>query len=204
MHTVDSNSEAASPGQIEISKSKYLDYAKLNGIERIKYNLLFSLSSDFLFKWLGANKLVFDYIKKKEQFRYGCINPTIVVDKSKGLIATFTNLSSNGYDIVPVVKISKEPLELIRNIEVLDGQKLPTVALYLRNTEDEFARAWVDFTPKIVNCFTDDLTVCNEVLSRVSSKAWECLELGLVQVINKTHEGLHYVKMDKKLVQSAW
>lgn len=39
-YTVDENTKASSPGQIEISKIKFLDYIELAGIKRIKYNPL--------------------------------------------------------------------------------------------------------------------------------------------------------------------
>ena len=203
-HTVDENTIASSPGQIEISKIKFFDYIELMGIKRIKYNILFSLPSNFLYKLFSSDEIVYDYIQKQEQFKFGCLNPTIVINKEKGLIATFTNLTSIGDEITPVVKISKEPLGLIKSIKVVNGQKLPTVALYTRNTEDEFATAWTDFTPKVANCFTDDLTICNELLSRLSSNSWKCLDLGLAQVYDKEQEGLYYVKLQKDLVQSSY
>ncbi len=41
----------------------------------------------------------------------GCINPSIIVNKDKGLIATFTNLTNNGDNPTPVIKISHEKIK---------------------------------------------------------------------------------------------
>ena len=197
-HTVDDTTQASTPGQIEISKKKYLDYLGLSGVLRLKYSFLLSLPISFLFKLFRSNNIVYDFIQKMEQFKYGCLNPTIVVNKEKGLIATFTNLTSYGDDITPVIKISKEPLHLIKNIQIVNGQRLPTIALYTRDLEDEYASAWVDFDPKIANCFTDDLNACNHLLSRMSKNGWQCLQQGLNQLEDIENEG--WIFVDEVLV----
>jgi len=203
-HTVDNTTHASTPGQIQISKRKYFNYIKLTGFMRLKYHLLFSFPQNFLFKLFHSDNIVFDFTQKTEQFKYGCLNPTVVINKDKGLIATFTNLTSYGTDITPVIKISKEPLELISNVEIKNGKKLPTVALYMRNVQDEFATAWSDFDPKVANCFTDDLEACNKLLSRISANGWKCLENGLNQIDNKERTGLYYVDLDVELVRNAY
>jgi len=203
-HTVDDTTQASTPGQIEISRRKYLDYIGVKGVVRLKYVLLLRLPANFLFKYFQSDDIVFDFIHKVEQFRHGCLNPTIVINKEKGLIATFTSLTSYGEDTVPVIKISKEPLHLITNIQISNGQKLPTVALYKRDPEDEYAPAWVDFFPKIANCFSDDLNVCNLLLSRMSEKGWLCLAQGLQQLDDTEKPGLYYVDLDEELVRNAY
>ncbi|MES2761285.1 MAG: DUF3239 domain-containing protein [Bacteroidota bacterium] len=204
IHTVDSTTKASTPGQIQISKSKYLDYLALTGITRFKYYHLLSISQDTLFKFFSSNEIIFDFIQKTEQFKYGCLNPTIVIDKKEGIIATFTNLTSYGKKITPVIKISIEPLHLIKNIDVKNGQKLPTVALYTRNLENEYANAWTDFDPKIANCFTDDINACGKLLLRVSENAWKCLDEGLKQIDNNKKAGLYHINLATDLVRSAY
>lgn len=203
-HTVDETTQASTPGQIRISKSKYLDYFKVSGIKRLKYFLLFYLPQNILFKLFNSDKIVFDFIQKTEQFKYGCLNPTVVINKDRGIIATFTNLTSYGDDITPVIKISKEPLELITNLKIKNGQKLPTVALYTRNENDELATAWADFDPKIANCFTDDIAACNTLLGRISANGWQCLANGLSQIDNTEQIGLYYIDLEDDLVRDAY
>ncbi|MCC6370058.1 MAG: DUF3239 domain-containing protein [Bacteroidia bacterium] len=201
--TVDENTKASSPGQIQISKRKYLDYVGLKGPKRLIYKLLFSLPTNFIYKYFGTNNLVYDYIQKQEQFKIGCLCPTIVINKDKGLIATYTNLTLRGTKVTPVIKISKEPLARIKNITINNGQKLPTVSLYYAKANDEFATAWADFDPKIAHCFTDDLNACNHLLSRITESSWRCLELGIEQVDDKLTEGLYHIKLEKSLVNNT-
>jgi len=203
-HIIDNTSKASIPGQLNISKRKYLDYIGLKGVNRLKYYLLFCLPYSILFKLFQRNIIVFDFIQKTEQFKYGCLNPTIVINKDEGLIGTFTNLTSYGEEITPVIKISKEPLELIRKQEVNNGQKLASVALYARDEDDEFASAWIDFDPKVANCFTDDIEACNHLLFKLNENAWKCLEVGLNQINNTEELGLYYLEMETELVRKSY
>lgn len=201
--TVDNSSKASMPGQIKISRKKYLDYLGLSGIIRLRYLLLFYLPKKILFKLFHSDIIVFHFIQTTERFLYGCLNPTIIINKNKKLIATFTNLTSHGNKVTPVIKISEEPLHLIKNIKIENGQKLPTVALYERNPKDIFASAWIDFDPKIANCFTDDIKACNKLLSRITDKGWKCLAEGLSQLEDHEAIGLYHVKIDAELVRNA-
>lgn len=203
-YLLDETTQASAPGQIEISRKKYLDYMGVKGIARLKYSLLLRLPTSLLFKRFRSDDIVLDFIYRIEQFRHGCLNPTIVINKEKGLIATFTSLTAYGEDTVPVIKISKEPLHLITNIPVSTGQRLPTVSFYERDPEDEDAPAWVDFFPKIANCFTDDLKACNHLLSRMTEEGWQCLEQGLAQLDDLEKPGLYYIELDDELVRSAY
>ena len=176
----------------------------MKGVARWKYTLLLGLPAKMLYKFFRSDDIVLEFIYKLEQFRYGCLNPSIVINKEKGLIATFTSLTAYGEDTVPVIKISKEPLHLITNTSVSTGQRLPTVAVYERDQEDEDAPAWVDFYPKIANCFTNDLKACNRLLSRVSEQGWQCLAEGLAQLDDLETPGLYYIELDDELVRSAY
>lgn len=202
-YTVDNESRASQPGNIEILKTKYLDYMRIKGIQRFIYGLLFTLPESVLFKMFGWNSVVYNYINKQEQFRYGCLNPAIVLNKEKGLIAVFTNLTSFGEEITPVIKISEEPLYLIKNVTIETGQKLPTVSLYLRNPDNLYATVWMDFVPKIANCFTDDTVACNKLLSRVPENGWICLEMGLKQINTPEQTGLYHIQLEKELVKNS-
>ena len=192
--TVDDNTVASSPGAVEISKNKFLDYFGFKGISWLRYSILLSLKESYLYKSFGDDKIVFKFIGLKEQFRYGCLNPTVVVNSERGLIATHTNLAMTESVSVPVIKISKEPLHLIKNIKVTDGQQLPTVSLYQRNMEDDNALSWKDFDPKIVNCFTDSIDDYNRLLTNLSKEQWFELYRGLATIEDKLKEGLYFLE----------
>ncbi len=200
---VDDTTSASIPGEIVISKDKYLEYQDIKGMVRLYYRLLLGFSDKWLYRNYKKNRIIFGWLYKKEQFKSGCVNPTVVVDKEKGLIATFTNLTSIGNRPTPVIEISIEKLHLIKNIAISDGQRLATVALYERG-EDPNAKAWANFDPKVPNCFTDNIESCNMTIRRVSKNAWKCLDKGLEQVPTKDTPGLYSVQVDSVLVNNAY
>ena len=200
---VDDTTVASTPGEIIISKAKYLDYQDLKGIGRIYYLFLLGFSDTLLYKRFKNNLIVFGWLYTKEQFKCGCINPTVVIDKNKGLIATFTNLTSVGDKPTPVIKISIEKLHLIKNMTISNGQRLATVALYERG-RDPYAKAWTNFDPKIPNCFTDNIELCNMAIKRLSKNAWKCLDKGLEQLPDNRQPGLYPVQLDSSLVNNAY
>ncbi len=203
-HTVDNSTVASNPGLIEISTKKYFDYIRMSGMSRFLFSVLFCLPEKFLFKLFGSNRVVFDYVQMREQFRYGCLNPTVVIDEENNLIATFTSLTATGNKPTPVVKISKEPLDQLSNISTENGQRLPTVALYLQDPKNMNAAAWMDFDPKIANCFSDNRIQCEELLQRISENAWLSLELALKQIDSPYKVGLYPVQLDDELVRNAY
>lgn len=199
----DDSTAASHPGEIIIAADKYLDYRGIKGMGRIYYSLLFRVSDDLLFRRFKHNQVVFDWLLKKEHFKNGCVNPSVVINKDTGLLATFTNLTSTGLHPTPVIKIAAEKLYLVKNISINNGQRLATVALYKRG-EDPDAKAWINFDPKLPNCFTDNTDTCNWAIRRISKNAWKCLELGLDQISTKDQPGLYHVDLDSNLVNKAY
>lgn len=201
---VDETSEAAFPGHVKIEPIKFLAYFKVTGLRKIYYLLLLSVCpTNVLHRVFKNDAIIIQWIEKVEHFQMGCINPSIIVNKDKGLIATFTNLTNNGDNPTPVIKISHEKLNLIKGREILNGQKNPTVALYLGYDNSE-ATAWKDFEPYIPNCFTNDVNAYNFTLNSVSINAWQCLQLGLEQIDDIEVPGLYYVNIDKDLVNASY
>ncbi|MGD1848227.1 MAG: DUF3239 domain-containing protein [Salibacteraceae bacterium] len=137
---------------------------------------------------------VYDWISKKEQFRLGCLNPTVILDVQKGLIATSTNLTKDFGPATDVVKISKEKLHLIRGKHLKNGDRLPSIALYYPNTENPNATAWSDFNPLVPHCFSADLDHCDRLLDRLDEASWRKLFHGLSQIKDTTVEGLYHVQ----------
>jgi hypothetical protein len=174
----------------------------LTGWKRLKYSLLLNDSPTFLN--LFRDTVNDDWQLRVLQFERGCINPTVVVDVQNRLVATFTNLASMPGEPTPVIKISKERLDLITNVEVYDGLRLPSVAIYVPHTDHGWGMPWKDFDPKVANCFTNSKKDCQRLLSKLPANAWKCLELGLEQVPDKKREGLYPVKLDSHLVNNSY
>lgn len=193
--TVDDSTFASQPGAIQISASKYLDYHKYRGVKRMFYGILLTVPKAILFKLFKWDETVYDWIVTCELFTLGCINPAIILNKEKGLVASYTDLTSIGDQATPVVKISVQPLHLIKNMKTKSGQRISTVALYFRDMEHENATAWKDFHPLVPNCFTDDIDACLSCLEKIRPQAWTDLEFALSQIADKEKVGLYYVEM---------
>lgn len=61
-----------------------------------------------------------------EHVKPGCINPAVVLSVENGLIATFTDLRSDGDKPVPAVRISQEKLKFVamQNCTTVKKQRL--------------------------------------------------------------------------------
>ena len=92
----------------------------------------------------------------------------------------------------------------MRIVFIFIEPRLKFMHIDARDLEDEYASAWVDFDPKIANCFTDDLNACNHLLSRMSKNGWQCLQQGLNQLEDIENEGLYYIELEKDLVRNAY
>jgi hypothetical protein len=204
-YTVDDTTVASIPGGIPVSLEKFMRYYDIDGWQGLKLRLISLLPKATIHRifknWLPALL----WLRINEQFMYGCINPAIVIHKDQGLMAVFTNLTSVGNNPTPVIKIYKERLDLIKfPDEIYNGLRLATVSLYEKNMDDPYATSWIDFSPLLSNCFTDDSALCNKALQSISAVSWQCLETGLKQVSEKDKEGLYHVELDKELTNIAY
>lgn len=201
--TYDETAVASHPGDITISPQKFLDYYNIKGLKRFYYLMLFKLPMEFLGKVMRNNSVVYEWIGRTEQFRFGCLNPSIVIDPERGLIATYTNLTNNGGMPTSVIKITSEKLYLIEGMKFIKGQKIPSVAMYYQSKEDPSATSWVDFDPRVPHCFSEDISLCNKLLDRLNKNNWLCVKIGLEQIQNKDEVGLYSVKIDPDIVNGT-
>jgi uncharacterized protein DUF3239 len=203
--TLDERTLASHPGAIKISIKKFLAYKSIHGLKNIYYRVVLMLPKQYLFLRFKNDKVVDEWIEKTEQFKYGCINPSVIINKNKGIVATYTDLANSDKAArEPVIKIWKEKLELIDNTYISSGQKVSTVSTYSSDKEDSEANAWANFHPNIPNCFTDDLQQCETAMQQLNEIAWRCLEIGLDQIKDKEALGLYYIEIDEDMVYEAW
>ncbi len=201
-YTVDDTTSAATPGKISISSRKFLEYIDVRGVRKFIYYLILMLPKSFLFTVLKNNTIIHHWISANEHFKFGCVNPAIILNQEKGLVAVFTNLTNSGSNPTPVIKIYKEKLQLIQG-KVINGQRISTVALYYQNPKQTNAKAWIDFDPKVPDCFTNDSVICAQSMNKLSANSWKCLEIGLTQ-LKENKLGLHHLDLDKELVNSSY
>ena len=200
----DHSTVASHPGKTKISSKKFLDYHNVRGLRRAFYAFIFKKPQDQLDKYPRFFRLIEEWKLAEIQFEYGCLNPSMIIDIDKGLIATFTNLTNNGSDPTPVVKISQQKLHLIQDKRLYVGQKIPSVSLYFRSLKEPEGNAWGDFEPLLPHYFSESMSECDDLLNRLNDKQWKCLEFGLEQVQTPTQTGLYHVVLDAKLVNTAY
>ena len=194
---VGDSAKASRPGEINIDPGKFLDYFDVGGVKKIYYLSLFKiLSNEVLIRRFENDTVIHNYIEKVEHFQLGCVNPSVVVNKSKGIIATYTNLANNSGAFVPVIKVTQERLDLVRNMPVFDGKKIATVSLYM-GYEDQEQDAWFDFEPYLPNCFTDDLSAYRHCFDRMEKKDWDNLDEAIGLLENPEDPGLYYISEEK-------
>lgn len=202
-YTIDDTTVAAIPGELSISPKKFLDYVGVTGFKKFIYGQILLLPNSILYSLLRSNSTVSNWITFAEHFKYGCANPAIIINREKELVAVFTNLSNTGNNPTPVIKIYREKLHLIQGQTTI-GQRISTVATYYRNPKQWNAEAWIDFDPKVPDCFTENLQACSTVLNNLSSNSWKCLEIGLAQLNNCETPGLYHVEIDNDMVNSSY
>ncbi len=203
-HTLDDSSSASHPGQILISVDKFLTSSGVTGIKRKYYAYLFKKPVSKLPRILLSNRLIRKWIRTSEHFLHGCINPSIIINKDKGIIATYTDLNNDSTVPTSVIKITSSNLHLIEGMELSNGQKIPTVSLYYQNELDPGANAWKDFEPLAAYCFSDNFNECDQLLSRLEGNEWECLMEGLKQVDDSEKIGLYRVNLPLNLTDNTY
>lgn len=201
--TVDTTTSASNPGEIIISIDKYIEYYNIAGIQKLALKVLTGLPKN-LSRTLFPNwNLLYNWINRYEQFRYGCISPSVVVDKTNGIVAAFTSLTAAGDIPKPVIKLFTEKLHLIVDKDVHNGERLASVALYTPDSQNPTSPYWKDFTPLVADCFSADSRACETALNSMNDACWECLFRGLEQIEDKSKTGLYHVKLPVALVNAA-
>ncbi len=201
--TLDNTTSASIRAKINISQNLFLNYIEIKGIQKIIYSQLLKIPYKLLHKLFKNNEIVNNWISTKEHLDYGCLNSSIIINKEKGIIATFTNLTSYGDIPTPVIKIHTVRLDLFKAVPLKNGDRIPTVSLYYRDEENPNASAWADFEPLFTGTFSNKAYDFVHTLNKLNDSNWECLELGLEQIEDKEDEGLYYITLDDDLVNNS-
>ena len=199
----DHSTVASNPGATDISLKKFGEYYDLNAFQRFKLRRYSKLSEDELKMVCKKSRLALLYVLTKEKFKYGCINPAVIVNPKKGLVAAFTSLTAWGDETRPVVKIYKERLDMLFDFERHKGQKLVTVAFYRRPKGEDSPQFWADFEPQVLRCFVEDGKLIQDKQRSIKAEAWQALTIGLRQIKDKK-PGLYRVEVDSDLVRNSY
>jgi hypothetical protein len=153
--------------------------------------------------WPIVGKGVTTWLFTKEHLALGCLNPAMILDAKKGLVAVFTNLNASGERSVPVIQIYSERIDLIPG-KVRKGDLFATACVYLQSHESRAKGQWCGIDPIIVDCLVTDRNTCRDAAARISPLAWQALEIGLSQVPDLTTMDIHYVDVPHDIVWNAY
>ena len=194
METMDNLTSASNPGELEISDHKYEQYFGTR-VKKFLWEKMWFLSKRIPFIRDDA----FHYMQIKEQFLYGCINPGVIVDQEKRLVAVLTNLSSGRVEPYWVVKILEERLDVLpENTNTHPGEKFATVAIYSRTPKSAKQGLWKDFHPIAIDCLVDDAAQCRATFLSIEAWEWAYLNDALAQVETPYKPGLYPVSIPEE------
>lgn len=186
--------QASLPGKLEIAGPEYARYFAGRTEDPMITRIYFRVGSILpaWLAWLPQFGLFSKHWRAiQRQFMWGCLNPAVVVDEEQSLIAVYTDLANEGDRSVPVVKVLKEQLGLIRHERITNGSTLAAVATY---RGDFGTGRWEDFFPIVVDCIVDDPTACRQARDRIDGGDWASLENALAQLPHQLSEGLYEVE----------
>jgi len=185
--TLDNTTAASTPGTIQITRFAYARYFG-EGIV------------DFMGRLVGSfSRKNVRWVRAQEHFRFGDVNPAIVLDAKMGLVAVFTDLDSKLQKRFPVVKVKKEKLHLIRHSPVKNGCRLAAVSLYARSPETATTGMWGGFSPIVIDCVVHDKQACATALERITPISWVALELGTEQLPSPLRPGLFAITLSDEV-----
>ncbi len=154
--------------------------------------------------YFGKNATDSKWVHVKKQFKKGCLNPAVVLDARRGLVAVYSDLANQDWMQYPVVKIIRERLDMISTTPVDNGVRFAALAMYGATNESVAKGHWNDFFPIVVDCLVDDRAACEKAQKRLKLAGWKALEIALTQLTDETREGLYRVNVPDNIVRGSW
>jgi hypothetical protein len=110
------------------------------------------------------------WVHLREHFRFGCVNPAMVVSLDPLLIAVSSDLSK-GIGSFPAIRIIRGRFATICGQEPKLGSRLATVSVYYRWGDANLPH-WSHFRPLPVDCATDDLRDIQRIMESLDDESW--------------------------------
>lgn len=117
------------------------------------------------------------WVRLREHFRFGCVNPALVVSLDPLLVAASSDLSQ-GIGSFPAICILRGRFRTIGGEVPKLGSRLATVSVYYRWGDANLGR-WSHFRPLPVECATDDLQQVQRIQESLEDEAWTELKARL-------------------------
>ncbi len=187
---LNANSYATLPGELTLCPKKFKSYYGFN-----PHTLINKLIKPF--SKTARNKDLF-YRIIAEKLQFGCINPAIIWNKKRQLVAISTNLSTNdAFADYHVIKIYKEQLIRLGNFNQLEnGDRLATVATYSTKQQQGIQEHWDDVHPIVLECLSASEVTCQQKFNEIDKESWEHLETGIKSLSKNSDIGLYPFSID--------
>ncbi|MBK8476293.1 MAG: DUF3239 domain-containing protein [Opitutaceae bacterium] len=204
MKTLDPRAEAKIPGQLAPARRKFARYYGHTPMEMA----LLCLGS-FLPLWgappvLGMKACAWRWLRTREHLQFGCLCPSMIVDREQQLVATFTNLNARGERSIPAIQITAEPLHLLPRSLAEEGTQLASACLFTGTEKSFDVGYWDDFTPLLVDCLVSDQAACTAARGRLKRLAWTALMMGVAELKGHHSIGLHRVSVPHEVTCHAF
>lgn len=114
----------------------------------------------------------------KHKYLRGDVCAAEVLSAPAGLVAVYTDLTTNGAGPHPAIKIIKQPLQRM-NPPAADGMRLAAVAVYGGDVRNA---VWNDFAPEVIHCVIADAAEIERVMRSIPEDHWQALGAGLSSI----------------------
>ncbi|WP_265594436.1 DUF3239 domain-containing protein [Haloferula sp. BvORR071] len=186
---------ATLPGELEISRWRYRAYFA-------SWRMwLLSFLPDSAGQWPLVGRDVKIWVRYRKLLQVGDLLPAIVYNRETGLVAAYTNLQCSGNRPWPVIKIFRDRLSMLPNLQ--HRQQLAVVAFYGGSEESRAEGHWDNIHPIVVDCLVSDREARARTLERISKTSWQALEAGLKMLPPSPGEGIYHVKVPDELAWEA-
>lgn len=192
--TVDSNTQASNPGNIQVSWIRWLRLKpKWPSIWAILFLMFVFLTLKVHWGYgvaaiLGLVLNVFYWRRLGEHYSHGCKNPAKIVSVNPLMFAAYTDLNTGLGPDCPAIMIVKMKLPL-PNPEV--GDRLTTVSLYAGPTDAEH---WITFEPLPTILATGNKITLDSVMTSIRDESWNKLDRYLEKLETPLKPGLVLIK----------
>lgn len=197
--TLSDTTQASNSGRLSVKWYRWLaHYPKWPLVWAIGFGLLSALAWAVHWSfWIPAALFlamnIFYWQRVSEHFKYGDVNPGIVVSVDPMAIAVSTDLTK-GVGNYPVIKIIRKELRTIMGQVPRIGVKLPTVSLYEGCVHDDLPH-WIDFHPCPAECATNDINEIKRLMSTFTERDWSKLEAGVERIPRPYLSGLYHARV---------
>ncbi|MBC8357114.1 MAG: DUF3239 domain-containing protein [Planctomycetes bacterium] len=197
--TLDDSARASNPGSFRVSPLRWAVSYPIWPCLWLAL-LLGSLAPALLVHWsfwILAGAFLFTnwfyWMRVRDHFLHGCVNPGMIVSLHPMRIAVYSDLT-HGVGAYPAVKIIQQKLRLIGGSQPRIGTRLAVVSLYNSGLSD--LPHWIDFDPRPVESATPDPAIQRRCLESIDIEDWTMLSELIPRLPKSFEPGLYILRED--------